>query len=103
MAHYLLPANSSDPVGVLYGQRCSILMRSIHCQHSCPDRCGCIFAKLDYVLQIGTERQEKIGQSDGLPLETPASSSTGGYQCNGYRLTTICLHYCIDNFISLLE
>ncbi|XP_050073684.1 fer-1-like protein 6 [Anopheles maculipalpis] len=60
MLHYLQQANPSGPSGLQCGKRCTTLPRSIQCNHSCPDLCGCIYAKLDYELEIGTEEQQEL-------------------------------------------
>uniref|UniRef100_A0A182LWC6 C2 domain-containing protein n=1 Tax=Anopheles culicifacies TaxID=139723 RepID=A0A182LWC6_9DIPT len=53
--HYMHQPSPSGPQSARCVKRCTTLPRSIHCNHTCPDRCGCIYAKLDYVLGIGTE------------------------------------------------
>uniref|UniRef100_A0A182SEG6 Uncharacterized protein n=1 Tax=Anopheles maculatus TaxID=74869 RepID=A0A182SEG6_9DIPT len=86
MLHYLYQASPSGPSGLQYGKRCTILPRSIHCNHSCPDRCGCIYAKLDYELQIGTEQQELI------TLETPSRNAADVQLPIDNHLTTKYVH-----------
>ncbi|XP_053673937.1 myoferlin [Anopheles nili] len=73
MAHYMLASKQSDSLGVQCDERCATLMRSIHCNHSCPDRCGCIYAKLDYVMQIGTEQQTQVNDESYSVLSNHSS------------------------------
>ncbi|XP_050093922.1 fer-1-like protein 4 [Anopheles aquasalis] len=50
---YLVPqALTSGIASSLSGKRCTILPRSLACTHSCPGRCGCIYAKLDCIMTI---------------------------------------------------
>ncbi|XP_058122863.1 myoferlin-like [Anopheles ziemanni] len=76
MADYLLPPSPSHLPGSCTGKRLAILPRSISCNHSCPDHCGCIYAKLDYVMVIGTDAHEQIPQ--GASAFAPESPLTNG-------------------------
>uniref|UniRef100_A0A182JZK0 C2 domain-containing protein n=1 Tax=Anopheles christyi TaxID=43041 RepID=A0A182JZK0_9DIPT len=80
MVHYFHQANSLGVTGIQYGKRRTILLRSIHCNHSCPDRCGCIHAKLDYQLQIETERKEQVAPYALIAPEDPLCSDSDGRQ-----------------------
>ncbi|XP_041771209.1 myoferlin isoform X2 [Anopheles merus] len=89
MVHYL-QSNASGVPGIQCGKRCTILLRSIHCNHSCPDHCGCIYVKLDYQLQIGTERREQEPLSDLMVVEDPSWGVTDVRQqpLNNHMITT---------------
>ncbi|KXJ78396.1 hypothetical protein RP20_CCG004777 [Aedes albopictus] len=49
------------------GTRSAILARPSRCQHSCdPEWCGCVYAKLDVAIWVGTEREaSQFGRWDG--------------------------------------
>ncbi|XP_052897850.1 fer-1-like protein 6 [Anopheles moucheti] len=91
MVHYMHQPNPAGPTGVQCGKRCTILARSIHCNHSCPDRCGCIYAKLDYALQVGTARQERMASNELLG-DPARRASDVQWQPMGNQLTTKHVH-----------
>ncbi|XP_058456835.1 myoferlin-like [Malaya genurostris] len=50
-------ADANETTGMVWAKRCSILVRSSSCHHSCdPEWCGCIYAKLDAAICVGSER-----------------------------------------------
>ncbi|XP_058828007.1 otoferlin [Topomyia yanbarensis] len=52
-------------------KRCSLLLRPFRCQHSCgPEWCGCVYAKLDAAVWVGTEQDaaEWDKQQKSAPL-----------------------------------
>ncbi|XP_049289456.1 myoferlin-like [Anopheles funestus] len=92
MLHYIHQPSPSGPLGVQCGKRCTILPRSIHCNHSCPDRCGCIYAKLDYALQIATERQEQLTPDELLEDPTRQVTDVGQQQQISNQFVTKYMH-----------
>lgn len=58
---------TGDNGGSSCGTRSAILARPSRCQHSCdPEWCGCVYAKLDVAIWVGTEREaSQFGRWDG--------------------------------------
>ncbi|XP_058065852.1 fer-1-like protein 6 [Anopheles bellator] len=62
---YLSPTSTFGVTSLLGGKRCTILPRSLNCRHSCPDQCGCVHAKLDYVMVIEPEPNGNFSSPQG--------------------------------------